>query len=289
MTAPFVRKDTKSTKTFVPDSPKSLPRNKLLRQLKQALRAQSLEVYYQPQISLQDGSCKNFEALVRWNDPVLGTVPPSLFVPLAEECGLIEELTKFVIARVSQDITQWLRARLNFQSVAINISAAHFSSLERAERLLNWLSLDTIPSKFLTLELTETGALQNTDLTRTYFEKLRAKGFDIALDDFGTGHSSVAHLLNLPITCIKLDRSFVSAITKSFKCHAIVRALIELGKVLDLDIVAEGIEHKEQMKLLKTLGCSYAQGYYFAKAMPEVQTRMYMQSRDSLYKTVCCF
>lgn len=252
-------------------------RNTFRDDLKNAIRERSLDVHYQPQIDLRDGSCGHFEALLRWNDSKRGFVSPATFVPIAEEMGLIDEITAFVIERVVSDLKNWQRADLPVKSVAINVSAGHFENEERAERLLQWLTRESFPTNSITLELTETAMLRHTDVARKYLQTLQEKGFKIALDDFGTGYSSIAYLLEFPISTIKIDRSFVTTIRTSFKGQAIIRALVDLAKVIGVDIVAEGVEHPEELRVLEAMGCQFAQGYIFSKPLSEAQTIQYLR------------
>jgi len=249
--------------------------------LRYAIQNKRLEVHYQPKVDLRDGSNGHFEALVRWNDSKMGFVSPAAFIPIAEEMGLIDEVTKIVIDRVVFDLCSWRQSGVPVKSVAINISARHFSNEERAKTLMSWLTQESFPTEFITLELTETAMLCHPDIARKYLHMLHYIGFRIALDDFGTGYSSVTHLLDFPISEIKIDRSFVTDICQSFKCQAIVRALSGLAKALSIDIVAEGIEHLDALAVLQTLGCSFGQGYIFAKPLPEAQVLEYLLRQTS--------
>ncbi|MBY0550030.1 MAG: EAL domain-containing protein [Candidatus Obscuribacterales bacterium] len=255
-------------------------RNEFRDDLRNAIRKRLLDVHYQPQVDLRDGSCGHFEALLRWNDSERGFVSPATFVPIAEEMGLIDEITAFVIERVVSDLKSWQTAQLPVKSVAINISAGHFATEDRAEQLLKWLSGDSFPTNSITLELTETAMLRHTDIARKCLQTLYERGFAIALDDFGTGYSSIAYLLEFPISTIKIDRSFVTTIKTSFKCQAIIRALVDLAKVIGVDIVAEGVEHLEELRILEAMGCQFAQGYIFSKPLNEAQTVKYLRRQS---------
>lgn len=244
--------------------------------LKNAIQNQQLDVHYQPQVDLRDGSSSHFEALLRWNDPERGFISPATFVPIAEEMGLIDEITEFVINKVVSDLRRWQLSGLPVKSIAINISASHFESEQRAARLLDLLTKETFPTEFIKLELTETAMLKHTVIALRYLQTLNDKGFSIALDDFGTGYSSIAYLLEFPISTIKIDKSFVSSIRTSFKCQAIIRALIDLAKVLSVEIVAEGVEHIDELRVLEGMGCTFGQGYIFAKPLSEALTVEYL-------------
>ncbi len=256
-------------------------RSRLRRHLINAIRNQLFDVYYQPQISLKDDTCTNFEALLRWKDPELGVISPAVFIPAAEDLGLIDEITLIVIERVTAALCRWQSHRLPVQSVAINISACHFDEPECAERLLQKLLQSSKRTSALKLELTETAVLSNPELARGYMQKLHDSGFNIALDDFGTGYSSFAYLRDLPISSIKIDQTFVKGMLGSNRSLAIVRSLVELAAVLDMQVVAEGIESREQARLLRSIGCDFGQGYYFSKAMPESAVAEYMHMRKA--------
>jgi len=243
-----------------------------------------LNVHYQPQFNIEDHSTRHLEALVRWNHPKFGFISPAAFVPVAEELGLVEEITHFVIREVIQDISSWRNCSVPVDKVAVNISAVLLSSPDNAERLYNLLKTNVAFAPLLVLELTETATVQNTDLARQYMQKFRDLGFRIALDDFGTGSSSLAYLLDFPVDIIKIDRCFVSALPHSEKGRAITNSIVSLAKSLGLQVIAEGIEHADELRILMELGCTLIQGFYFSRPLPAAEVRDFLlcnRKRDS--------
>lgn len=248
----------------------------LRRRLRLAIAERRLDVHYQPLIDLRTGKCDHFEALVRWTDPVLGAVSPAVFIPVAEQAGLMNEITEFVVGRALSDIKKWRGDGVSVQSVAVNISAGHISNEVDAQRLVEVLTREPAAAELITLELTETAMVQHGELALRCLQRLSDIGFSIALDDFGTGFSSLAHLLEFPIETIKFERSFIAALSGSFKCRAMLQSLIALTHVLDVRTVAEGVESPEELDLLKAWGCSFAQGYYFSKPIPGAAVGEYL-------------
>ncbi len=242
----------------------------LLAALETAIEQKCLLVYYQPQLDTKTNSFIHMEALVRWNHPLRGMISPAIFVPLAERSGLIEAMTGLIIDQVKADLDEW-RSDNVVKSIAINISAAFFADVESSERLLAKLEQLSDHARSITFELTETAIVENKKLARECLERLRSLGFSISLDDFGTGHASLSYLLEFPIDEIKIDRSFVSQIRTSEKSLQIVRSVLFLAKALGLDVVAEGIETYEELRIIAELGCSRFQGYYFSPAVPKCQ------------------
>ncbi len=240
-------------------------RKKIASNLENALADNALDVHYQSQIDIKRGVCGHLEALARWTDPELGTISPAAFIPIAEEFGLIDDITRFVIERVKQDLRDWRRDCLPIESVAVNVSAKLLSSSSSAEKLMGWLLSGDDPKGSLTLELTETAMVQHKKRALAYMQLLRELGFQLALDDFGTGYSSLAYLLEFPIDVIKIDRSFISGLTASAKCRTIVQSIIEMSRTLGMKTVAEGVERAEELGMLHKWSCSLVQGFYFSK------------------------
>lgn len=252
----------------------------LVTALETAIEEKSLLVHYQPQLDTKSNSFVHLEALVRWNHPLRGMISPAIFVPIAEQSGLIEAMTELIIDQVKSDLDEWHRDNV-VKTVAINISAAFFADAETAGRLFAKLKQLREHASSVTLELTETAIVENKKLARECLEELRGLGFSISLDDFGTGHASLAYLLEFPIDEIKIDRSFVSQIGKSEKSLQIVKSVLFLAKALGLDVVAEGIEKFEELQIISELGCSRFQGYYFSPAVPKCQLEVCTQWKIS--------
>jgi len=242
-----------------------------------AIVNRELNVHYQPQFNIKDHSTRHLEALVRWNHPRFGFISPAAFVPVAEEIGLVEEITHFVIRRVISDICSWRNHNVPIDKVAVNISAVLLSSHSHAERLFDLLNANVEFAPLIALELTETATVRNTELARQYMQKFREIGFKIALDDFGTGCSSLAYLLEFPVDIIKIDRRFVSSLPHSIKGRAITRSIVVLAATLGLQVIAEGIEHVDELRILQELGCNFIQGFYFSRPLPAEEVRDFLQ------------
>lgn len=236
--------------------------------LKHAFDDKIVELRYQPKYRLSDRTIVSVEALMHWNDPNRGVVPTAQFLPLAEESALITPLTLWVIEQAARDFLSLRKsASYSFQSVAVNISAMNLgqdSFVEAVDKLLSGIGM---PAACLELELTESGVLSDLDTAVERLNQLTALGIRLSIDDFGTGFSSLQYLERLPVSTVKIDRSFVIGMTnsnsKSNNC--IVRSTIDLAHALSLDVVAEGIETEQVEEALKAMGCDYGQGYFFSK------------------------
>ncbi len=233
-------------------------------ELQQAIRDDQLVLYYQPQIDLSTGQVLGVEALVRWNHPSRGLIFPDSFIPLAEQNGLMGELTHWVIESAVQQEQYWQETGL-IMAVSVNISAVDITSLTLPEHLAKLLADKKLDPTRLTLEVTE-GALMGELVTSLdILTRLRLKGLGLSIDDFGTGYSSLSQLHRVPFTELKIDRSFVSNISEDDEARAIVKTCIILGHELKMKIVAEGVETAEQLEVLQQMNCDIAQGYYFSR------------------------
>jgi EAL domain-containing protein (putative c-di-GMP-specific phosphodiesterase class I) len=234
----------------------------LLDGFERALINHRLHMVYQPKVSLVDGSLKRVEALVRWDDPKLGPVSPSRFVPLAERHGLIDQLTHWGLRTT---LRQWLDWRANGVDtcIAFNISALSLQHLDFPDLVERMCRALDVPTDRLVLELTE-GATQPLVKLMDTLTRFRIKGIGLALDDFGVGYSTLMQLRQLPFTEIKIDRFFVNDAATSKDSRAIVASIIQLAHGLDLTVTAEGIETEAQLELLRTLGCDVGQGYWIS-------------------------
>jgi diguanylate cyclase (GGDEF)-like protein/PAS domain S-box-containing protein len=241
------------------------------RDLRYALDRQELVVHYQPIVALTDGSLLGFEALVRWRHPRKGLLLPMEFIPLAEETGLIFALGTWVIDEACAALRRW---RLRHPSSAplvmsVNISSRQFAAPELVDELGRILERHEVPRGSLTLEITESLLLEHGEAAQQILERIRALGVGLALDDFGTGYSSLSYLHRLPLSNLKIDRSFVDAIDVDSRKAQIVRAIIELARVLQLETVAEGIESSGQLSRLVDVHCTRGQGFHFSAAVDE--------------------
>ena len=237
--------------------------------LASALANNEFHVVYQPLIEARTGSIYGVEVLLRWHNAEFGTVSPEYFIPIAERKGLINEIGEWVMQTAFRDMNQWLtRAQHHFPArglvLSMNISMCQLldsSFRERLEDCINYYALDP---RLIMLELTETVLMQNLERAIIALRDLQNIGVGIAIDDFGTGYSSMSYLKYLPFSMLKIDKSFVNTLLESNSDKAIVQAIIELGKALDISIVAEGVETRSHLERLGEMGCHYAQGYYIA-------------------------
>jgi EAL domain-containing protein (putative c-di-GMP-specific phosphodiesterase class I) len=238
---------------------------RLVRALSRALEAQQLHMLYQPKVRLRDGALSSVEALMRWEDPQLGSVEPSRFIPLAEEHGLIDDLTMWGLRTILRQWLDWCDEGIDTR-MAFNISALslqHLDFPDLVERMCTGLG---VPTDRLVLELTE-GATQPLVKLMDTLTRFRIKGLGLAIDDFGTGYSSLMQLRQLPFTEVKIDRLFVMDVAESRDSRLIVRAISELAHGLGLTATAEGVETVEQLRAIGELGCDVAQGFLISPAI----------------------
>lgn len=237
-------------------------------ELRRALRRDELELHYQPRLCLQSGRIVGLEALVRWRHHQRGLLAPNEFVPLAEESGLIVPLGYWVISRALRDM-QWLRGRgLPALHMAVNLSFRQFQDSQLLPTLRRLIEERGVEAEWLEFELTETAVMRRSDQVQQTMLALGRLGVRFSLDDFGTGFSSFVHLNNLPITLLKIDKSFVGGMGERPENRQLVRAMINLAHNLNLEVVGEGVENAEQLALLRQYGCDQVQGYLISKALP---------------------
>jgi EAL domain-containing protein (putative c-di-GMP-specific phosphodiesterase class I) len=239
-------------------------RRKLEADLRAAVRNGELDLYYQPLVKLDTGATCGFEALLRWNHPERGFVSPAEFVPMAEDIGLIGVIGQMVLRRACADAAKWP----NDMKVAVNLSPAQFKSSDVLACVTQALAASGLAPQRLELEITEALLMDRSDKILSVLNGVRSLGVGLSMDDFGTGFSSLSYLRAFPFTKIKIDQSFVRELRSSADAQAIVRAILGLGESLGLKVLAEGIEHPEDLAFLKGMGCVEGQGYHFGKAMP---------------------
>jgi len=208
------------------------------------------------------------EALLRWNHPTRGLVLPGLFIPIAEETGLIENIGQWVLDRACHDARAWLDSGGEGLQFSVNLSPLEFAREDLPERVAAALEIARLPPSMLELEITETVAMRSPELAARHLARLRALGVSLAIDDFGTGHSSLSRLKLLNVDCVKIDRSLVKDCTDNAHDAALCRAAIALGLALGLEVVAEGVETQEQRQFLAQEHCSTIQGFLLARPMP---------------------
>jgi EAL domain-containing protein (putative c-di-GMP-specific phosphodiesterase class I) len=231
--------------------------------LRGALERQEFRLHYQPKVNLNTGQIIGVEALIRWPHPELGMVSPVEFIPIAEECGLIVPIGRWVLAEACHQARAWQEIGLLPILISVNISSVELRSMAFLEGVRATLADTGLEGRFLELELTETFLMQESSHTARVLRDLKQMGITLALDDFGTGYSSLSHLRRFPIDTLKIDRSFVHSITTNAEDACIVRALIGMGKNLRMRVIAEGVETAEQLATLQEGGCPFGQGYYF--------------------------
>lgn len=246
-------------------------KTRLQRDLRQALAYQEFELHYQPQIEARTGAICGFEALVRWNRPGHGLVSPLAFIQAAEESQLIIPLGEWVLRTACLFIRDLNQKSQTAHYVSVNISSIQIQQDHFVERTLAILKQENLNPDFLELEITESAFLKTTEHVIAKLERLRAAGIRIALDDFGTGYSSLSYLKELPMSTLKIDRSFIQNLLDDPKAKSLTRSIIAIGHLLQMDVVAEGIETEEQMRYLATHDCDRFQGYLIQKPLPEKQ------------------
>ena len=238
--------------------------------LRRAIDRREFVLFYQPVVDLRSRRIVGLEALIRWRHPERGLLSPMEFIPTAEDCGLILPIGDWGLSEACSQIQAWTRENSENQSlrVCVNLSARQFSRKGLADHVESLLMQSGTSSRQLGLEMTESSLIPNMGTALEVLEGLRALGISISMDDFGTGYSSLSYLHTFPIDVLKIDRSFVGRMTEGEQPLQIVRTIIELARVLNIDVVAEGIETSEQYHLLRELGCPYGQGYLFARPLP---------------------
>ena len=254
----------------------------LLDGFERALINGRLRMVYQPKVSLTDGSLRRVEALVRWDDPNLGPVPPSRFVPLAEKHGLIDQLTQWGLRTTLRQWLAWREQGLD-TCLAFNISALSLDQLDFPDLVERMCRALDVPTERLVLELTE-GATQPLVKLMDTLTRFRIKGIGLAIDDFGVGYSSLMQLRQLPFTELKIDRFFVDDAPTSKDSALIVKCVIDLAHGLGLTVTAEGIETRDQLLLLRDLGCDVAQGYFVAQPLEPKSLPSWQKEWQSRWK-----
>ena len=238
--------------------------------LRTAIQRNELSLVYQPKIDLATRRIFGAEALLRWKHPKLGMIPPSRFVPVAEEAGLVGQIGEWVLYTACRQIREWQDAGYCLQ-VAVNVSARQFQEYDVAELVMDIMRDTGALAKNLEIELTESAVMNDAESSIVSLERLAALGVQIAIDDFGTGYSSLSYLKRLPLDLLKIDQSFVRDISSDPNDAAIVRAIITLARSLGIKVIAEGVENEAQLAFLNAYGCQYAQGYLFGRPLTAPQ------------------
>ena len=250
-------------------------------ELASALENEEFTLYYQP-LTDRNGHVAGLEALLRWTNPALGRVSPANFIPIAEEMGLIQKIGDWVLRTACRTGTRWLNAGLVVPNIAVNVSAVQFVARDLASLVERTLKETEFPARKLVLEITETALMNNIEQALEQMASLRDLGVRFAIDDFGTGYSSLSQLGNLPVDCLKIDRSFVKDLDSSGSgSTTLVRGIIGLAHSLQLEVVAEGVETQEQLTTLGAMGCDINQGFLLYKPMPSEQVEALLELHSS--------
>jgi diguanylate cyclase (GGDEF)-like protein len=236
--------------------------------IRQAIGNGQLALVYQPQIAFGTQALYGVEALVRWQHPRWGCVAPERFIPLAEECGLVNDIDAWVLDEACRQLAAWDAEGTAVPAMAVNVSATDFQHGAVPRRVADALARHGLSADRLVLEITETLMMKHSDETQQTFATLRAAGVRIAVDDFGTGYSSLSYLKRFPVSELKLDRSFVSDLERDPGDQAVSIAVIRVGQSLGLTVVAEGVESAAQLEFLRDAGCDVAQGFFFSEPLP---------------------
>lgn len=252
--------------------------------LRRAIHSDELEIWYQPILSLKDGRIYSLEALARWQHPDIGVISPDKFIPLAEEIGLIDALGERVLRTACLQMSEFRRDRpdLGNMRLSVNLSCKQFANTNLIEQLGKILDETNFPANRLKLEITETIFFEYHDRAVEMLHELRAMGVETDIDDFGTGYSNLGYLVRLPISTLKIDRSFVMMMSENLANREVIRTVMSLAANLGLRVVAEGIETAEQRETLLEMGCDFGQGYLFAKPMNAEQTLAYLRNGSEI-------
>ncbi|MGB2870971.1 putative bifunctional diguanylate cyclase/phosphodiesterase [Psychrobacillus psychrotolerans] len=240
-----------------------------------AIHRNEFELYYQPKVNTKENVIIGAEALIRWNHPKLGLISPNDFIPLAEKIGFINNIGKWVKKTACAQNKAWQDANLPAIPVSINLSASRFMEIDLVNSTRETLEQTKLEARYLEIEITETSIMRNEEIVFSQLDALKKLGIKIALDDFGTGYSSLSHLhhFNGKIDILKIDRSFIKDLsnTKQEDANFIVHMILQLSNHLNMDVIAEGVETMEQLKVLQNYNCNTVQGYLFSKPVPANQ------------------
>jgi EAL domain-containing protein (putative c-di-GMP-specific phosphodiesterase class I) len=248
--------------------------------LREALPRNQLHLVYQPQISYRDNRVMGVEALIRWQHPEHGMVPPDTFIPLAEKNGSIIAIGEWVLDQACRQLREWHDHGFSEVRMAVNLSTVQLHHSELPRVVNNLLQIYRLPPGSLELEVTETGLMEDISTAAQHLLSLRRSGALIAIDDFGTGYSSLSYLKSLPLDKIKIDKSFVQDLIEDDDDATIVRAIIQLGKSLRMQVIAEGVETLAQERYIIAEGCHEGQGYLYSKPLPARELLTYLRQNQ---------
>jgi len=260
-------------------------RRELEKDLRDALALDQLHLVYQPQVDYRDHSVVGVEALLRWQHPQHGFVPPDLFIPLAEQNGTIIPIGEWILDQTCRQLREWHDQGFTELRMAVNLSTVQLHHAELPRVVNNLMQVYRLPLRSLELEVTETGLMEDINTAAQHLLSLRRSGALIAIDDFGTGYSSLSYLKSLPLDKIKIDKSFVQDLLEDEDDATIVRAIIQLGKSLGMQVIAEGVETVEQEAYIIAQGCNEGQGYLYSKPLPARELTAYLKQARRLNST----
>jgi len=253
---------------------------RLENKMRRALAKEEFVLHYQPKVGLTHGRIIGFEALIRWNDPEVGMVPPGQFIPILEETGMIVEAGQWAIRRVLRDYCAWDGSGLQPPRIAVNVSAIQLRSKDFVDMVRTVINEFTPDCHGLDLEITESLLMEDIEGSTEKLRLIRDMGVNIAIDDFGTGYSSLAYLTKLPVNALKIDRSFIDDMMRNPDSMNIVSTIISLAHSLALKVIAEGVEFEEQARALRSLGCDEIQGYLISRPIPAEAVGDLLRARD---------
>jgi predicted signal transduction protein with EAL and GGDEF domain len=260
-------------------------RRALEHDLREAVARGELVLHYQPIVRLDTGRVTGAEALVRWQHPGRGLVPPGEFIPLAESTGMIVEIGRWVLEEACREAARWRAAAGDgAPTVAVNVSAAQIQHPGLLDEVRGALGAAGLPARALTVEITETAMLADTEAAVARLHELKAVGVMLAVDDFGTGYSSLSYLQRFPVDVLKIDKSFVDRVAADGRDPVLTRAIAALGGALGLRVVAEGVERAAQPGALRALGCGYGQGYHYARPLPAAEFAALLAGRAPSFR-----
>ena len=256
------------------------------RALREALSSGGLSLHYQPQIWTGSGVLRGVEALARWRDPVLGEVPPSRFIPLAEECGLIDALGEWSLQEAARQLAQWRAAGLAVPGVSVNISPLQLQGERLPWVISRVIAQNGLRPDDLTIEITEGALMDDRAACIDTARAIAALGVRLSMDDFGTGYSNLARLAQLPIRELKIDRSLMTRIADDADARAVANIAVQIGKTLRMSVVAEGVETMDQKGILQDFGCDVLQGYLYSPGLPADCLEQWLLAPGSAMRTL---
>jgi EAL domain-containing protein (putative c-di-GMP-specific phosphodiesterase class I) len=260
---------------------RAFERVRMERDLRIAIQEDQFIVYFQPQVNALNESIIGMEALVRWQFPDIGLVPPGKFIPIAEESGLIIEIDRIVMKKAMEQFALWYKAGLNPGVLSLNLAMKQLGEDDFIETLLSSMKSLNFKPEWLELEVTEGQVMNNPDAAIQKLKQISDIGIELAIDDFGTGYSSLAYLKKFPLDKLKIDQSFVRDIPDDEDDVAITKAIIALGKSLNLKLIAEGVETEEQRDFLIQNGCINIQGYFYYRPMPADEVTKILEDKSA--------